>query len=72
MTPASRHHARVKPLTSQAKEKVPNPSRPLEIMLGSYKHSFTLFQACVKMKPILSLVFILSRDRKYMRIGYQA
>jgi hypothetical protein len=30
--------------------------------------SLILFQACVKMKPILSLVFVLSHARKYMRM----
>jgi hypothetical protein len=30
------------------------PSKPLEITLGNYRHSLILFQACVKMKPIMS------------------
>jgi hypothetical protein len=44
------------------------PSKPLEIMLGNYKNSLILFQACVKMKPILSLIFVLSHAIKYLRM----
>jgi hypothetical protein len=72
MSPAFDYHSGVKPLASQAGGRVPTthgyPSKPLEITLGNYKHSLILFQACVKMKPILSLVFVLSRARKYMRM----
>ena len=62
------YHSGVKPLDSQDGGRVPTthgyPSNPLEIMLGNYKNSLILFQACVKMKPIMRLVFVLSRARK--------
>jgi hypothetical protein len=72
MSPAFDYHSRVKPLASQVGGRVPTihgyPSKPLDTMLGNYTHSLILFQDCVKMKPIMSLVFVLSRTHKYMRI----
>jgi hypothetical protein len=75
MFPTFDYYSGVKPLASQPGEEyqpsmgIPqNPSKPLEITLGNYMHSLILFQACVKMKPIMSLVFILSRARNYMRM----
>ena len=76
MSPTSSYHARIKPLASQAGGKVLTthgyPSKPLDITLGIYNHSLNLFQACVKMKPIPGLVFVLSCACKYMRISYRA
>jgi hypothetical protein len=72
MSLAFDYHSGVNLLDFQAGGRVPTihgyPSKPLEIMLGNYKHSLIFFQACVKMKPILSLVFVPSRAHKYMRM----
>jgi hypothetical protein len=71
MSPTFDYHSGVKPLDFQSRGKVPiihgyHVSLPLEITLGIYKNSLILFQDCVKMKPMLSLVFVLSRSHKYM------
>jgi hypothetical protein len=64
------YHSGVKALYSQAGGRVPTThgylSKPLEITLGNYKNSLILFQACVEMKPIMSLIFVISRAPKYM------
>jgi hypothetical protein len=72
MSQAFDYHSRVKPLYFQDGGRVPTihgyPSKPLEITLGNYKNSLILFQACVKIKPILRLIFVLSHASKYMRM----
>jgi hypothetical protein len=73
MSSAFDYHSGVNPLTFQDGGRVPTiHGYPY---LWKLRWEFTsisliLFQACVKMKPILSLVFVISRARKYMRIGY--
>jgi hypothetical protein len=63
MSPASGHHAGVKTLAFQAGGKLPTTHgyhlKPLDITLGNTKHNFSLFQACVKMKPTSSIVYFL-------------
>jgi hypothetical protein len=71
MSPAFDYHFGVMPLAFQAGGRVPTIhgypySWKLRWEITSI--SLILFQACVKMKPILSLVFVLSRARKYMRM----
>ena len=73
MSLAFDYHSGVMLLALQAGGRVPTihgypVSLPLEIILGIYKHSLILFQARVKMKPISSLVFILSCAHTYMRM----
>ena len=71
MSPAFDYHSGLMPLSFQAGGRVPTIhgySQPLEITFVIYKHSLILFQACVKMKQIMSSIFVISYAHKYMRM----
>jgi hypothetical protein len=71
MSPTFDYNFGVKLLASQAGGRVPTIHGYPYLWKLCWEFtsiSLILFQSCVKMKPIPSLVFVLSRARKYMRM----
>jgi hypothetical protein len=71
MSPTFDYNSGVKPLSFQAGGRVPTiHGYPylLKLRWEFTSISLILFQDCVKIKPIPSLVFVISHARKYMRI----
>jgi hypothetical protein len=71
MSPAFDYHSGIKSLAFQAGGKVPTIHGYPYLWKLCWEFtsiSLILFQACVKMKPIPSLFFVLSHARKYMRM----
>jgi hypothetical protein len=67
MSLAFYYHSGVKPLVFQARDRVPTIHGYPNLWKLHWEFtsiSLILFQACLKMKPISSSVFVLSRARK--------
>jgi hypothetical protein len=71
MSPTFDYHSGFTPLAFQVGGKVPTIHGYPNLWKLRWEFtsiSLILFQACVKMKPILTLVFVFSHARKYMRM----
>jgi hypothetical protein len=71
MSPAFDYHSGVMPLDFQAGERVPTIHGYPNLCKLHWEFTrirLILFQACVKMKPIPSLVLVPSHGRKKMRM----